>query len=71
MGEVLQVMKLLTSEGMTMMVVTHEMNFAREVGDVVVVDGGVVIESGSRETVFTNPTKDRTRQFSQAMLTRA
>ncbi len=70
-GEVLQVMKLLASEGMTMMVVTHEMDFAREVGDVVVVmDGGVVIESGPPETIFTNPEQDRTRMFLQAVLTR-
>ncbi len=71
-GEVLQVMKLLASEGMTMMVVTHEMDFAREVGDVVVVmDGGVIIESGPPETIFTNPVEDRTRLFLQAVLTRA
>lgn len=71
-GEVLQVMKLLASEGMTMMVVTHEMDFAREVGNVVVVmDGGVVIESGPPETIFTNPAEDRTRLFLQAVLTRA
>ena len=70
-GEVLQVMKLLASEGMTMMVVTHEMDFAREVGDVVVVmDGGVIIESGPPETIFTNPVEDRTRLFLQAVLTR-
>ena len=63
-GEVLQVMKLLASEGMTMMVVTHEMDFAREVGDVVVVmDGGVVIESDPPETIFTHPAEDRTRLF--------
>lgn len=70
-GEVLQVMKLLASEGMTMMVVTHEMDFARDVGDVVVVmDGGIVIESGPPETIFTNPAQDRTRMFLQAVLTR-
>ena len=70
-GEVLQVMKMLASEGMTMMVVTHEMGFAREVGDVVVVmDGGGIIESGDPETIFTNPTKERTRNFLQAVLTR-
>ena len=63
-GEVLQVMKLLASQGMTMMVVTHEMDFAREVGDVVVVmDGGVVIESDPPETIFTHPSEDRTRLF--------
>ena len=71
-GEVLQVMKLLASEGMTMMVVTHEMDFAREVGDVVVVmDGGGIIESGQPATIFTNPTQERTRSFLQAVLTRA
>lgn len=70
-GEVLQVMKLLASEGMTMMVVTHEMDFAREVADVVVVmDGGVVIESGAPETIFTNPAEHRTRLFLQAVLAR-
>ncbi|MEO7401630.1 MAG: amino acid ABC transporter ATP-binding protein [Polaromonas sp.] len=70
-GEVLQVMKMLASEGMTMMVVTHEMDFAREVGDVVVVmDGGGIIEAGPPETIFTNPSQDRTRAFLQAVLTR-
>ena len=70
-GEVLQVMKLLAAEGMTMMVVTHEMGFAREVADVVVVmDGGGIIEAGSPDTIFTNPTKERTRNFLQAVLTR-
>jgi len=71
-GEVLQVMKVLASEGMTMMVVTHEMDFAREVADVVVVmDGGVLIESGPPEVIFTNPTQGRTRDFLRAILTRA
>src|SRR3989344_438322 len=71
-GEVLQVMKLLASEGMTMMVVTHEMDFAREVGDLVVVmDGGGIIEAGEPATIFTNPTQERTRSFLQAVLTRA
>lgn len=70
-GEVLQVMKLLASEGMTMMVVTHEMDFAREVGDIVVVmDAGAVIESGAPEVIFTNPTQARTREFLHAVLTR-
>ena len=70
-GEVLQVMKLLASEGMTMMVVTHEMGFAKEVADVVVVmDGGGIIESGPPETIFTNPTQERTRGFLQAVLSR-
>ncbi|MBS1226870.1 MAG: transporter related [Proteobacteria bacterium] len=71
-GEVLQVMKVLASEGMTMMVVTHEMDFAREVADIVVVmDGGVLIESGPPEVIFTNPTQGRTRDFLRAILTRA
>jgi polar amino acid transport system ATP-binding protein len=71
-GEVLQVMKLLASEGMTMMVVTHEMGFAREVADVVVVmDGGGIIESGPPSTIFTAPQQARTREFLQAVLTRA
>lgn len=71
-GEVLQVMKMLASEGMTMMVVTHEMDFARDVGDVVVVmDAGGIIESGLPETIFTNPSQERTRSFLQAVLTRS
>jgi polar amino acid transport system ATP-binding protein len=71
-GEVLQVMKLLASEGMTMMVVTHEMGFAKEVADVVVVmDGGGIIESGSPQTIFTKPQQARTREFLQAVLSRA
>ncbi len=71
-GEVLQVMKLLASEGMTMMVVTHEMDFAREVGDVVVVmDGGVVIEAGPPAIIFTSPTQARTRDFLRAVLSRS
>lgn len=71
-GEVLQVMKLLAGEGMTMMVVTHEMDFAREVGDIVVVmDGGVLIEAGPPEIIFTNPTQPRTRDFLRAVLNRA
>ena len=71
-GEVLQVMKLLASEGMTMMVVTHEMDFAREVGDVVVVmDDGVVIEAGPPDIIFTNPAQTRTRDFLRAVLSRS
>ncbi|ANY16063.1 amino acid ABC transporter ATP-binding protein [Bordetella pseudohinzii] len=68
-GEVLQVMKLLAKEGMTMMVVTHEMGFAREVADVVaVMDGGVILESGPPETIFSQPREPRTREFLQAVL---
>jgi len=70
-GEVLQVMKLLAGEGMTMMVVTHEMDFAREVADVVVVmDGGALIEAGPPDIIFTRPTQARTRDFLQAVLSR-
>ncbi|MDA8445357.1 amino acid ABC transporter ATP-binding protein [Acidovorax valerianellae] len=71
-GEVLQVMKLLASEGMTMMVVTHEMDFARDVDDtVVVMDGGGIIESGPPATIFTAPAQERTRAFLQAVLSRS
>jgi polar amino acid transport system ATP-binding protein len=71
-GEVLQVMKLLAGEGMTMMVVTHEMGFAREVADeVVVMDAGGIVEAGPPDTIFRNPAQERTRAFLQAVLTRA
>ena len=71
-GEVLQVMKLLANEGMTMIVVTHEMGFAEEVADVVVVmDGGGIVESGPPEHIFRHPTQPRTRAFLQAVLSRA
>ena len=63
-GEVLKVMKDLANGGMTMIVVTHEMAFAREVADsVVVMDDGVIIESGSPATIFDDPQQDRTRDF--------
>ncbi|KWZ39861.1 ABC transporter ATP-binding protein [Burkholderia savannae] len=71
-GEVLQVMKVLAEEGMTMVVVTHEMGFAREVADVVVVmDGGIIVEAGPPSKIFTAPSQPRTRSFLQAVLTRA
>jgi len=70
-GEVLRVMKDLAREGMTMMVVTHEMGFAREVADVVaVMDHGVVLESGPPRQIFDQPQHGRTREFLQAVLTR-
>jgi len=70
-GEVLQVMKALANEGMTMLVVTHEMGFAREVADVVVVmDHGRIVESGPPDQIFVNPREDRTRSFLQAVLSR-
>ena len=63
-GEVLEVMKELANEGMTMVVVTHEMGFAREVADrVIFMDGGVIVEQGDPEEVFGNPTQERTKQF--------
>ncbi|WP_192827607.1 amino acid ABC transporter ATP-binding protein [Mycolicibacterium aromaticivorans] len=63
-GEVLGVMKKLASEGMTMIVVTHEMGFAREVADeLVFMDGGVIVESGPPREVLSNPQHDRTKAF--------
>jgi polar amino acid transport system ATP-binding protein len=63
-GEVLDVMRGLAEEGMTMVVVTHEMGFAREVGDTVVfMDGGVVVESGDPKSVINNPQHERTKAF--------
>jgi polar amino acid transport system ATP-binding protein len=63
-GEVLEVMKTLAREGMTMVVVTHEMGFAREVADrVVFMDGGAVVETGTPEHFFKDPTHDRTKLF--------
>ncbi len=63
-SEVLNVMKQLASDGLTMIVVTHEMGFAREVADrVVFMDKGVIEEEGTPEKLFTNPDSDRTREF--------
>jgi polar amino acid transport system ATP-binding protein len=63
-GEVLGVMKTLASEGLTMVVVTHEMGFAREVADqLVFMDGGVIVESGDPEEVLGNPSHERTKAF--------
>ena len=63
-GEVLDVMKNLAAQGMTMIVVTHEMAFAREVSDrVVFMDNGVILEQGSPAEVFGNPKEARTREF--------
>ncbi|ETP69172.1 amino acid ABC transporter ATPase [Planococcus glaciei] len=65
-GEVLQVMKQLAEEGMTMVVVTHEMKFAKEVADrIIMLDKGVIIESADPKTFFENPKNERTRQFIQ------
>lgn len=63
-GEVLDVMKRLAASGMTMVVVTHEMAFAKEVSDrVIFMDGGVILESGTPEEIFTNPKEPRTQEF--------
>ena len=63
-GEVLDVMKELAAEGMTMVVVTHEMAFAKEVSDrVVFMDQGVILEQGSPQEIFGNPKNERTREF--------
>ena len=63
-GEVLEVMRALAAKGMTMVVVTHEMSFARNVSDeVVFMDQGVIAEKGSPEKMFTNPEMPRTREF--------
>ncbi|KOF56430.1 MULTISPECIES: amino acid ABC transporter ATP-binding protein [Clostridium] len=68
-GEVLQVMKELAKDGMTMIVVSHEMGFAREVCDkVVFMDGGNIVEQGTPEEVFDNPQNDRTREFLRKVL---
>jgi len=68
-GEVLDVMRTLADEGMTMIVVTHEMGFAREVGDsLVFMDEGVVVEAGAPREVLANPQHDRTRAFLSKVL---
>ncbi|WP_344101795.1 amino acid ABC transporter ATP-binding protein [Nocardiopsis rhodophaea] len=68
-GEVLAVMKDLAEEGMTMVVVTHEMGFAREVGDsLVFMDDGVVVESGPPREVLANPREERTKAFLSRVL---
>jgi polar amino acid transport system ATP-binding protein len=68
-GEVLKVMRQLADEGMTMVVVTHEMGFAREVADrVVFMDGGVIVEQGRPDAIFSNPREERTRSFLSKIL---
>jgi polar amino acid transport system ATP-binding protein len=63
-GEVLGVMRQLAAEGMTMMIVTHEMHFAREVADrVVFIDGGVIVEQGVPSQVLDDPQHERTQRF--------
>jgi polar amino acid transport system ATP-binding protein len=68
-GEVLEVMKELADEGMTMMVVTHEMGFAREVGTrLLFMEDGVVVEEGDPKEIFANPQHERTKKFLSAVL---
>jgi ABC-type polar amino acid transport system ATPase subunit len=68
-GEVLEVMKKLAFSGMTMVVVTHEMGFAKDVADhVVFLDGGLILEEGDPDVIFTNPSNERTRQFLKRIL---
>ncbi|MCM3176442.1 amino acid ABC transporter ATP-binding protein [Cytobacillus horneckiae] len=68
-GEVLRVMKQLAKEGMTMVIVTHEMGFAREVADrVIYIDGGRIIEEGKPQDLFSNPSHERTKAFLSKIL---
>jgi len=68
-GEVLNVMKRLAADGMTMLVVTHEMGFAREVADrVVFMVDGILAEDGPPEEVFSNPKNEKCRQFLASIL---
>jgi polar amino acid transport system ATP-binding protein len=68
-GEVLDVMKGLARDGMTMVVVTHEIGFAREVGDkLIFMDGGVVVEQGLPRDVIANPQQERTKAFLSKVL---
>lgn len=68
-GEVLAVMKDLAREGMTMVVVTHEMGFAREVGDrVLFLDEGRIVEQGTPEQIFNHPQEERTQLFLSKIL---
>ena len=68
-GEVLDVMKDLARDGMTMVVVTHEMGFAKEVADkVIFMDGGVIVEQGTPDEVLNNPKEPRTQDFLSKVL---
>ena len=68
-GEVLQVMKSLAADGMTMVVVTHEMGFARDVADrVLFMSDGLIVEEGTPEEIFTNPQNERTKDFLSCVL---
>ena len=68
-GDVLEVMKNLARERITMIIVTHEMSFAEEVADYVVfMDDGMIVEEGSPEQIFHNPQQERTKQFLNRIL---
>lgn len=68
-GDVLEVMKQLAKEGMTMLVVTHEMGFAKDVADrVIFMDGGYIVEDDTPQNIFTNPKNERTRTFLSRVL---
>ena len=68
-GEVLEVMKELAEDGMTMVVVTHEMGFAKEVANrVLFMDGGTILEQGSPDEIFTHPKQSRTQEFLSKVL---
>ena len=68
-GEGLEVMKRLAEDGMSMIIVTHEMGFAREVADrVLFMDGGIILEEGRPQDIFSNPKNERTQQFLKAVL---
>jgi ABC-type polar amino acid transport system ATPase subunit len=70
-GDVLRVMRQLAMDGMTMVVVTHEMGFAREVADrIVFMADGVIVEEGSPQTIFSKPQNERTVQFLRSILQR-
>ena len=68
-NEVLETMKSLAHTGLTMIIVTHEMEFARDVSDrVIFMDKGVIAEEGTAEQIFTNPQKERTKEFLMRVL---
>ncbi|MGO2347949.1 MAG: polar amino acid ABC transporter ATP-binding protein, partial [Providencia sp.] len=68
-GEVLAVMKILATEGMTMVIVTHEMGFAKEVADrVIFIDQGIIQEEGTPQQLFTSPKNPRTAEFLSKVL---
>ena len=68
-GDVLSIMKELAKDGMTMLIVTHEMEFARDVADrVVFMDGGVILEEGTPEEIFNMPKEERTKDFLKRVL---